>query len=83
METAWWHFSKAWKEEVTHCGGRVLSFSRSRHLTDFSKVVAYLSTTRDWRSCGRRMNEFLEREAASVAMDYDAAVKMADEAKAG
>eukprot|EP00969_Alexandrium_andersonii_P206587 9127236-Alexandrium_andersonii.AAC.1 len=29
------------------------------------------------------MNEFLDREASGVAMDYDAAVAMADEAKAG
>eukprot|EP00969_Alexandrium_andersonii_P016177 708149-Alexandrium_andersonii.AAC.1 len=29
------------------------------------------------------MNEFLDREASCVAMDYDAAVAMADEAKAG
>eukprot|EP00969_Alexandrium_andersonii_P015656 684969-Alexandrium_andersonii.AAC.1 len=44
METIWWHFSETWKNEVVQeqrqgRRKRTLSFSRSRHLMDYAKVV--------------------------------------------
>eukprot|EP00969_Alexandrium_andersonii_P116525 5151270-Alexandrium_andersonii.AAC.1 len=47
MERLWWQFSEAWKTKVHGRGGRTLSFGRSRRLTDFPKVVAYLSGPRN------------------------------------
>eukprot|EP00969_Alexandrium_andersonii_P357331 15448550-Alexandrium_andersonii.AAC.1 len=80
METTWWHFSKAWKSEVVQGRARALSFSRSRHLSDFAKVVAFLSTgSGQERERERRMNAFLDQEADCTAMDYEAAIALAEE----
>eukprot|EP00969_Alexandrium_andersonii_P275766 12188254-Alexandrium_andersonii.AAC.1 len=90
MEDTWWHFSQTWKEEViqppSHGQGRrkrTLSFSRSRHLMDYPKVVAFLSAGpgREQR-CEERIYTFLAREAKCTALDFDAAAEMAEEVMA-
>eukprot|EP00969_Alexandrium_andersonii_P094512 4175659-Alexandrium_andersonii.AAC.1 len=74
MERLWWQFSEAWKK-VHGRGGRTLSFGRSRHLTDYPKVVAYLSGP----TVGA-IARFLEQEALHVAEDFEAAMCLAHRA---
>eukprot|EP00969_Alexandrium_andersonii_P161004 7115154-Alexandrium_andersonii.AAC.1 len=73
MERLWWHFSDAWKE--IRGRGRVLSFGRSRTLTDFPKVAAYLSAPQK-----DAIDRFLEQEARQVAEEYEAAMRLAYQA---